>query len=88
MGEKRNCPWNAEANRRRCKGKTYVQMYGKEKARRLIEQRRKKARFSEKPIGYPQGISFAQFYGEERANEIKRRLSASLMRYHAQNEVV
>ena len=78
----RKCPWNAAVNRRRCLGKTYEQMYGKKKAAQLVKRLRHTSAFSKAARMAHQiktGRSWAQQFGEERANEIKRRLSTSLI---------
>ena len=35
MGLRRNCPWNAAVNHRRCKGRAYEEIYGFEKGKAM-----------------------------------------------------
>ena len=83
----RKCPWNAAVNRKRCLGKTYEQMYGKAGAARIrAKMRAAQAKMVRRARrnGYVHpfaGVTWEEQFGEERANEIKRRLSFSLIMY-------
>jgi len=75
MGLRRNCPWNAARNRRVCKGKTYEDIYGIERGKAM--RRAAKLRADEWAAMWA-GRSYEERFGKERADIIKRRISASI----------
>ena len=77
MGLRRNCPWNAAVNHRRCKGRAYEEIYGFEKGKAM--RRAAKLRADEWAAMWG-GKSYEERFGAERALEIKRRISAAVRR--------
>jgi hypothetical protein len=71
-------PGNAARNRERCKGKTWEQMYGKEKADELKAQLMVRARAQGDQV---RGMTREERYGAERAEEIRDKIRASIRGY-------
>jgi len=76
FGKKRNCPWVKESTLKRLKGKTYKEIYGKEKAKEISLKISKHHKGRKAPWARKfRGLSFEKRYGEKRAADIKRKMS-------------
>lgn len=85
------CPKNADLIRKRLKGKTWEELYGKERADKLKElarQLRRKNNLIDNPAKHPEvamkiskakkGITFEQRYGSIKAEELKLKVARPL----------